>query len=245
MRARAWLVACGAALAAGCTALPAPRPVPPPAAGTPANPAAAEARQRLYRVQYDGPAGHGGLRLVLRLAAPERFQIAASDSLGRAVWSLDHAPGTAALVDHRERLYCVTDSDLRMPEVALAPLPLTALPRVLAGRLPVPPPAGTDPAEPDWRDGQGRRWTARLEESEPASWTLWEEGEPRLWWLRQPRGGILSHRDGSQFRWRGVVDEPLAGGSLTPFTPPDGYERGACVDGSGAPGSPPGDEVGV
>lgn len=194
-------------------------------------PAAELASQRLYRVRYQGPEGDGSLRLTLRLAAPDRFELSAADPLGRARWSLRLDGDRARVVDHERREYCRTGSSLRVPEVALAELPVESLPRVLLGRLPVPPPAArASAAEIDFRDQRGRRWTARLDEGAPASWTLWEAGEPLLWWQPQPRGGVLSHRRGAQFRWRETVAEPLAAGpsALGPGAPPEGYREVEC-----------------
>ncbi len=213
------------ALTAACARLPAARPLPgaPPPPGV----AALTAEQTLYRVQYQGEAGGGSLRLVLRRQTDERFQIQTSDTLGRALWSLDFASGSALLVDHRERVVCTAGSELRVPEVALAPLPLSALPRVLAGRAPLLPPAPV--ADPlDWIDAAGRRWSLRRDGDEIVSWMMWRSGEPQLWWQRQPRGGILSHREGSQFRWRTVVSEPLAAGVYRPLQAPPEYRRELC-----------------
>lgn len=210
------LAACGVGL---------PGPRLPPAAGSPATGAAT---QTLYRVSYDGPAGDGRLRLVLRQLAAERFQIRTADALGRAVWSLELAASEVLLVDHRERRACRTGRELRVREIALAPLPLEAIPRVLAGETPAVPPPAADAS--DWTDPTGRRWTARREAGALAAWTLWEEGEPVLWWLRQPRGGILSHREGSQFRWKEAAREPLPDGGYSPLEVPEGYALGACAD---------------
>ena len=68
-----------------------------------------------------------------------------------------------------------------------------------------------------------------MKEDGAASWTLWADGRPLLWWGRQPAGGILSHREGAQFRWRETVAEPLSG-DLRELTVPPDYRRGACDD---------------
>ena len=225
---RLCLAVIAAALPAGCAPLPAPVPAGPPAAPSPreAVPAAA---QTLYRVRYEGPEGSGSLRLVLRQVAAERFQLQAADTFGRAVWSLDLADDEVLLVDHRQKLACLSGSELRVPEVALRPLPLPAVARVLAARTPLPVPPGAD--REDWIDDAGQRWTARWQAGELVSWTLWQDGEPQLWWSRQPRGGILSHRDGSQFRWRETAREALAPASYRPLEAPAGYELGECRQG--------------
>ncbi len=134
------------------------------------------------------------------------------------------------IVDHRARTFCSTRERPRIPEVILATLPPEVLPRVLRGALPVEPPGGVGGAEElDFTDGDGNRWTATLDGGEVASWTLWENAAPAVWWSRQPRGGILSHRDGAQFRWRLTVAEPLADPDLT-LEVPAGYLPADCDD---------------
>jgi hypothetical protein len=184
------------------------------------------AERTLYRVRYAGPKDNGSLRLVLRRLAAERFQLQASDAFGRAVWSLDVDGDEVLLVDHRRRQACVSGRDLRVPEVALRPLPLPAVARVLDSRTPLPPPPGADRA--DWTDEEGQRWTARWEGELLTAWTLWQSGEPQLWWSRQPRGGILSHRDGSQFRWHRVAREEFLPAEYRPLEPPAEYRFGEC-----------------
>jgi hypothetical protein len=219
----------------GCSQLPAPvsiEPAPSAPPGEPGREAAPAAAQTLYRVRYEGREGSGSLRLVLRQVAAERFQLRAADTFGRAVWSLDLDGDQVLLVDHRQRTACVAGSDLRVPEVALRPLPLPAVARVLASRTPRRVPAGADRA--DWTDETGQRWTARWQDDQLVSWTMWQAAEPQLWWSRQPRGGILSHRDGSQFRWRQTAQEELSPASYRRLEAPAGYDLGEC-----APQAPP------
>ena len=45
---------------------------------------------------------------------------------------------------------------------------------------------------------------------------------------RQSRGGVLSHRDGSQFRWRQTAREKLLRSSYQRLVAPEGYRLGAC-----------------
>ncbi len=201
------------------------QPLVVPGGGTSGSVEPAAARS-LFRVRYQGPEGGGSLRLVMRQVAAERFQLQASDTFGRAVWSLDLDVQDVLLVDHRRKEACVAGTELRVPEMALRPLPLPAVARVLASQTPLPAPAEVDPS--DWTDDDGRRWTARWEDDLLASWTLWQAGEPQLWWSRQPRGGVLSHRDGSQFRWRQVTREKLLPSSYRPIEAPAEYRFGAC-----------------
>ena len=224
---------CLAALTAAslaCAPLSAPPRLPPSAAAT--GGAAAGGAQTLYRVRYEGPSGGGGLRLVMRQAAADRFQLRAADTFGRAVWSLDLDDEDVLLVDHRQKEACVSGSELRVPEVALRPLPLPAVARVLASQTPLVAPAAADAA--DWTDDDGQRWTARWDDDGLVSWTLWQAGEPQLWWSRQPRGGILSHRDGSQFRWRQTAREDLPLAGYRRIEAPAEYRFGACRAETGA-----------
>ena len=192
-------------------------------------PGAELATQRLFRVRYDGPEGEGGLRLVLRLAGVGRYTVQTSDRLGRSLWSLEVAAEGHLLVDHRGETFCRAPGEVTLPEVALAPLPLRSIPRVLLGYSPVvggrePPASG---AGDEVVDPEGRRWTLVRGEEGLKSWTLWSAGEPLVWWLRQPGGGILSHREGVQFRWRQVVREPLEG-PLQGVVVPPGYRETVC-----------------
>ena len=81
----------------------------------------------------------------------------------------------------------------------------------------------------DLTDPDGRRWTGSLEAGKPSSWTLWEGEQPTLWWTRQDKGGILSHRQGVQFRWRTVVREPLESG-FERLAVPENYAKAACYE---------------
>jgi hypothetical protein len=191
-------------------------------------PASELGTQRLFRVRYQGRGGGGSLKLVLRLAARDDFQLSASDPLGRAVWTLRARGEETLIIDHRRSEYCETGRSVRVPEAALASLPIEMLPLVLLGYLPVEA-DGPAEGEIEVRDSTGQRWTARLEEGRPRSWMLWQGEQPSLWWLAQPRGGILSHRSGSQFRWRESVAEPLAEELGTPPPPPE-YTRVECDD---------------
>jgi hypothetical protein len=82
-----------------------------------------------------------------------------------------------------------------------------------------------------WRDGDGRRWTARLgDDGAVAAWTLWLDGSPVVWWQRSHDGQALlsDRRRGTQLRWRRVLRESL------PAPPeraavPDGYDLVPCA----------------
>ena len=209
-------------LVTGCVHLrwaPAPDPATASSvAGTTSSPPPA---RRLFRVGYQGPEGSGSLRLALLVETRERYQARASDTFGRGLWSLELESGSVRFLDHRRREHCLTEREVRIPELALSTLPIDRLPDVLTGRLPAEPAAagsGTQPA--DFHDREGRRWTASYTGGTLETWTLWSQGEPLLWWQRQERGGLLSHRQGSQLRWRQTVEEPLGQGLATLEVPP-------------------------
>jgi len=186
--------------------------------------------QLLFRVRYSGPEGSGSLRLVLRMLEPGRFQLTTADALGRALWSLEVEGERTLVLDHRRKSYCESDQDLRLSEVTLETFPLRSLPRLLLGELPVELEIDrSDVDSQEVEDGLGRRWLVRSDRKGITAWTLWVGDEPGLWWTRQAKGGILSHRDGSQFRWRQTVAEPITS-SAPPLSPPEEFDRESCHD---------------
>jgi len=188
------------------------------------------AKQHLFRVHYAGPQGSGSLRLILRLQSVDFFELATADSLGRPLWTLQLADAFTIFLDHREQIFCVSEADIRLGEVTLEMFPLTSVPRLLLGMLPIELGEGTQRgASTEYRDDQDRRWSVRTagDEDEIAAWTLWVADAPTLWWTRQGKGGILSHRDGSQFRWRQVVEEPMQS-NLSRLAPPGSFRQISC-----------------
>lgn len=207
-----------ALIALACVSARAPSPIAQQGAR------AAAGEQRLYRLTYDGGGGRVSLRVVLRTSESQRFQIAVSDITGRQVWGLDFQGGRAVLVDHREKMFCVSGPDLHLDGVHPQELPLSALPRVLAGEPPVNPGSAVD----EFEDEAGRRWRMRYEAGKLTAWSLVTADGPTLWWMRQKDGGILSRRGGEQYRWTGLVVEP----SAQPLREiiPAGYIEGVCSD---------------
>ncbi len=179
-------------------------------------------KQYLFQVRYTGPEGAGSLRLVLRVHEATSFQLLAADTLGRARWSLQLRQGRTLLLDHRQETYCEGGDDLRLGEQSLVLLPISVLPRLLLNELPLASPdLEAVEGSAEFEENDERRWSIRREDGELSAWTLWLSDEPTLWWTRQGKGGILSHRDGSQFRWRLVVAEPLATGMSDLAVPTD------------------------
>ncbi|HET9766935.1 MAG TPA: hypothetical protein VFS60_08810 [Thermoanaerobaculia bacterium] len=185
--------------------------------------------QRLYQGAYEGPEGGGAFRATLRLAAPDRFRLDASDRLGRQLWTVGVDGGNAWWIDHRAGVWCPDLSQLALPGFGRGPLPATALPALLLGVLPARPagvattPAATDGAV-TVTDQAGRRWQATVAGGEVTSWSVAEGDQPVWWWRRQGRGGILSQRNGRQLRWQEAVVEPLRA-ELPPRTVPADYRE--------------------
>ncbi len=194
------------------TAAPAPKTsVPEPAAVPIAPGLRAEdlGVQKLYRIQVrrDGEE-RSGLRLVLRLWTARRFELAASDPLGRPLWRLVVVDGRGFRTGTDAGATCRFDPgrEFVWPEIGRL-LPAIDLPAVLLGRLPEKP-AATAGSE---GDGTGRRWTAASDGGGLSGWTL-EDGAVRLEWRREQGGGELRLVSrGIEIRWREVAGEPVAG----------------------------------
>lgn len=164
--------------------------------------------QSLFRMRYKGPRGAGTLRMVLRTGEDRQYAIETKDRFGRSLWRLLSTPTATRLIDDRRRVTCESSGDVRIPEIALESLPLRELPPILFGRLPsdlVP-----TQTEGEFLDASGRRWTVTEGNGEVRSWTVWEDDKPWLWWSAMEEDvGLLSHRAGSQLRWRLVASEPI------------------------------------
>jgi len=184
--------------------------------------------RRLYRVAVSGPGGRGSLRVALVVLGPSAYSLSVSDTFGRSLWDLRVDPERSYLIDHRHDAYCEIDASMPLPGDTLGLFPLEILPALLLGRLPVTPSRKIEyDGGVEFRDDSGRRWTAEWKDSMLNSWTLWQEEEPRVWWMRQPKGGILSSRLGSQIRWRQTLEERLQDDFQVPELPVD-YEEGVC-----------------
>lgn len=168
----------------------------------------------------------GSLRLVLRLWDPGRFELAASDALGRTVWTLGAAHGAATWTDRERGSACALgiDRPIRWPRFGLT-LPASYLPRLLLGRLPEAPVDGGGAAaagEAEVSIAGGRRLRYTVAAGAPVRWTLLSTaGDPELSWLREPEGGRLDAvgAEPLEVRWRRISREPVTG---EPPLPPAG-----------------------
>ncbi len=201
-------------------------------------PAGAYPTQRLYRVKYAGPEGRAGFKLTLYLGTAEGYRMAAADSLGRKLWSLEVAEsGRALWLDHRRKEYCESRGAERLLLVPLANLPLAALPRLLLGRMPAEPVANLvrGVEHVSYLDARGQAWSGVFRDGELAWWRLEEAGEAVAWWRRDGEAGghFADPRGGLELRWQEVVAEALrevpAGLAI-----PAKFREGACGGQAGA-----------
>ncbi len=177
-------------------------------------PAGAYPTQRLYRVKYAGPEGRAGFKLTLYLGSADRYRMAAADSLGRKLWSLEVAEtGRAVWLDHRSKEYCEARGADQLLLVPLANLPLAALPKLLLGRMPEEPVANLvrGAEHVAYLDARGQAWSGVSRDGELAWWSLEEAGEAVAWWRRDGEGGSIftDRRGGLELRWQEIVAEEL------------------------------------
>lgn len=169
--------------------------------------------QRLFRVQVESPSERGSLRLVLRLWSASRFELAASDPLGRALWRLQVTDGAGVWRDESRDTACRLDpaKPLRWPALGVRVRP-DDLPAILLGRLPEPTAGeigGERIGEVSHVDGEGRTWRVVFDERGLARWRLEHDGEP-LVWHREDRGGRLELGSPAvEVRWKEVARETL------------------------------------
>jgi hypothetical protein len=171
--------------------------------------------QRLYRVQVDAPRQRGSLRLVLRLWTPQRFELAASDALGRTLGRLEVAAGEGRWSGAERGERCRLDPDVPFHWPALgARLRPRELPELLLGRMPAeldaPPPDGVGVVE--LRDRQGVTWSLERDERGPVRWRrsgALPDAET-LEWTRDGAGGRLTLAGAAvEVRWKEVARERL------------------------------------
>ncbi|HWM89972.1 MAG TPA: hypothetical protein VN493_04340 [Thermoanaerobaculia bacterium] len=201
-------------------------------------PADAFGSQRLYRVNYSGPEGEGSFRVTLRLASPIRYQIQAVDPVGRALWGLDVTSEKGVWLDHRNKVTCAFEGSFDVSGIPLGPFPLLSLPSLLMGRVPAEPSGEVEPERKgkriELRDDIGRRWAVDLGDGGTVEgWTLWDQEQPAVWFMRRDTWAYLSDRSkGVQVRWREVLRENLEREPEPLATPAAvaGYRESSCRD---------------
>jgi hypothetical protein len=180
----------------------------------PATTSGSSGRQSLYRVQFEGAEGKGSFRLLLRRVSDQRFDLAASDPLGRTLWALDVVDGEGTWFDFRARKTCALGPRFRLEALQLPELPLVVVPRILSG----------EPPHAAGLDDDGRTWTLRRD-----GWELTGSDIDPLRYEEDASAagsGTLSNR-ASTLRFRRVADEPLTR-PLEPRQPGPGFTRGGC-----------------
>lgn len=207
----AWLLGC----ASGARVAP-PAPLDRTDRGLPklwGAPAAELATQRVVKLHYQGDEGDATLNLIFRLEHEDRFSLQGNDRLGRSWFRLAVDGERALLLDLREKTYCSYDTAIELSAVPLGPLPFDRLPALLLGRLPTEPVTQSRRPDGSWRivDAEGREWTAEVVGDTLERWTLWQGGEPVVWWFREDSLSYLSARqEGLQLRWRVPRGERLS-----------------------------------
>jgi len=179
--------------------------------------------QRLFRAQVRRASEHGSLRLVLRVWGPARFEVSASDPLGRPVWAVTVRDAQGSWSEEGGRRVCRLDPSrpVLWPRLGLT-LPAADLAAVLLGRLPEAPAAGTilpgSSGSVRFLDREGQAWDLELADGRLTRWSLVGQAGA-LTWRREESGGRLA-ADAAQLeiQWREVAREPLGG--TAPALPP-------------------------
>lgn len=194
--------------------------------------------QRLYRVRFEGKDGDGRFRLVLRMVDRERFQLRATDPLGRSVWTLHADRGESIFLDHRRKNFCSFGPRVDFTELYLGSFPARDLPALILGRVPAAPEGSphwsshedSGAQELEFMDGEARRWVCYLDQGRLVGWSLFSAGGNQLASLEQKGAELLlaDRRRGLEVRWREVAAEPLRGPFEAPSVP-QSYRREPCL----------------
>jgi hypothetical protein len=178
--------------------------------------------QRLYRAQVRHAGERGSVRLVLRVWTLARFEVSASDVLGRPLWAVTvrDARGAWSTQGGRQACRLGPTRAVLWPHLGLS-LPAADLAAVLLGRLPEAPAAGTvlpaSDGTAEFLDGAGQRWRFELRAGRLVSWSLAGEGADLSWSAED--SGVGGHLAASaaavEISWQEVTREPLGGTAPT------------------------------
>jgi hypothetical protein len=176
-------------------------------------------RQVLLRATVRGDGRAAGLRLTLRVWRPERFDLSASDLLGRGVWRLATDGEHGLWTDLRQERSCRFAAAAPQARFGGVVLPLASrdLPAVLLGELPAPlaqlaaARRGDGTERIELADEENRRWRLRLDgRGEVKAWQVEEGGDVRLAWERAgERLRLRSFEPALELEWRELAREPL------------------------------------
>lgn len=197
------------------------------------------ALQALFRAEIDTADGRTAIRLVLRRESAERFDLAAADAFGQALWGLAVDGDRALWTDPRRSRFCRWDASAPLPVPGFSPpLPVAEIAAILLGEAPSdddfaqPPP---EEGRSELRDRSGRRWSGQRADGRWLSWSLWRDDQPLLWWRRDGGEQWLSAREPAfLLRWRESARGSLSPGRGVALTPPTGFVEEGCGD--AAPG---------
>lgn len=195
-------------------------------------PEAERETQRTGRLRYEGGEGDVTLLLVFRLRDAESFSLEARDRLGRPAWTLAAAGESGVFVNHRDAWHCELGERFELDALPIGPLGLRQIPALLLGRLPIAVRGRWQRGEREWsfQDELHRTWMASVAaDGSLERWSLWQEGEPSVWWQTLGDVAYLSSRDADlQLRWKLGRAESLKKPPLGPGAVPTGSELVAC-----------------
>ncbi len=195
-------------------------------------PADSLGQQWLFRLRARKAKDSVRLRLALRLAGPQDFELEALDTLGRRQWSLRGKENRIIWLDHRERTLCQMADSITLPEALPIPVAPWALVRVLLGRAPQTPQSGI--AEEGslriYEDSLGQRWVVELgEHGQVVSWSGKGHDGRGVSWERGDENAVLVVESAElEVTWKAVAKEPLRR-RLVPPVLPDGYREVDCT----------------
>jgi len=163
--------------------------------------------QWLLRAEVSSAEGVGSLRLVLRRYDSTRFALQASDALGQVRWEIRSDRDAAVWIEPQGQRYCRLNARLalRTPQW-VSNIPVSDIAGLLTGDWP-PIDASAPPPAPQlslpFSDAALRHFTGERAGKEWTNWTLWESGEPLIWFKRIGVESLLSVRQPAvQIRWR-------------------------------------------
>ena len=174
------------------------------------------AGQWLFRAEVSGEEGSGSLKLLLRRFAGGSFALVASDALGQPRWEIRRDHDEAVWLDPQGGRFCRLDARLPLRATQWVPkIQLADFPGLLIGEWPTASEVAASGAESVEASAApmvpaGQRITGERGALGWASWTLWEEGIPAVWYKRLASESLLSVRRPSvQVRWRMTAQGPL------------------------------------
>lgn len=168
------------------------------------------------------------MRWTLRVWRLDRFDLHASDPLGRGLWTISVDGEEGVFADLRGASSCrfAAAGSLRLGEFPLD-VPVASLPRVLAGRLPVPIPPESRTLDPEGRSTfefegpQGSRWSGVMLRDTLLSWRLTRSGRDLVVVSLEAPDIRARTAAGLELEWRTVTREKLSTPAPPVAVPPE------------------------